>query len=405
MVVPSIFRIAASAIWANKLRSGLTLLGVILGVTSVMTIISALEGITNTFANQIGRLGGQTFYVQRFGIITSREEFLKQIKRPNVENFYGDLIREACDDCDRVSIMTDRGANVTYRNSSRRVSVIGSESSYIDIYDLEVAQGRFHSTEDDLARRNVAFIGESVRESFFSEVDPIGQAIRINGERFFVIGVAQSQGAIFGNDQDNFIVVPYGAWAKLFGPRDSDMAFAVRARSLEVMPDAMDQVRLALRSERKVPYNDEDNFAMLTADDIITFFNSFTQLARLALVAISSISVVVGGIVVMNIMMVAVTERTREIGIRKSIGARKKHILWQFLFESLFLTLGGGVVGIGIGFLLAYWLVTQINMEIEPSSFAIGVGLSISTGIGLIFGIYPALKAARLDPIKALSYE
>ncbi len=405
MVLPSIFKVAAGAIWANKLRSGLTLLGVILGVTSVMTIVSALEGIMDNFSSRINQLGSETFIVDRFGIVTSRDEWFEMLKRPPLEPHYADLIEDYCPDCERISIRAFQNGTATYRESSLDIYVFGSNADYIDIVDMEVAQGRYLSFHEDLHGSPVVFIGESLRELFFENTDPIGKNIRIDGDRYTVIGVSQEFGSIFGESQDNFAIMPYSAWAKKYGARSWGLDFAVKARSIEALPDAMDQVRLALRSERKVPYNEPDNFNFMTADDLISFINNVTQLARLALVVISSISVVVGGIVVMNIMMVAVTERTREIGIRKSLGARKLHILWQFLFESLLLTLGGGLVGIAAGYSIAFFLVQAIGMEITPSTLAITIGLSISTGIGLIFGIYPALKAARLDPIKALSYE
>jgi putative ABC transport system permease protein len=183
------------------------------------------------------------------------------------------------------------------------------------------------------------------------------------------------------------------------------MNITIKARSVEELDEAMDQVRMILRAKRHVPYDKPDDFSLITADNILEALNAFTRMFRLTLVGISSISLVVGGIVVMNIMMVSVTERTREIGIRKSVGAKQKHILVQFLFEALMTTFSGGVVGIVLGFLIARFLVGLIDMEISPSTFAIVAGLFISVGTGVIFGIYPAMKAARMDPIKALSYE
>ena len=201
------------------------------------------------------------------------------------------------------------------------------------------------------------------------------------------------------------MTIPFSAYIKQFGFPRRGLSVAIKAMSVESLENSMDQVRAVLRAQRHVPYNEDDDFDLLTADSILQVLNTITRIFRFGLVGIASISVVVGGIVVMNIMMVSVTERTREIGIRKSIGAKQKHLLLQFLFESLMLTLSGGIVGIVLGFLIANALIGLIDMNVSPTFLAIFSGLSISTGIGLIFGIYPAMKAARMDPIKALSYE
>ncbi|MDZ4723349.1 MAG: ABC transporter permease [candidate division Zixibacteria bacterium] len=406
MITGSIFAIAFDALRANKLRSGLTLLGIIIGVTSVMTIISALEGMTDNIAKQFSKLGSSTFVVTRVGIVTSDEMWWEKIKRKPFKVSYVDAIRNGCSDCEKISPTVRTGRRVSYGGKNLRdVEISGTSASHIDIVDLNVQLGRFHSHEDDLHARRVAFIGEDIRTEFFEGLDPIGKELRIAGEKYSVIGVAEKQGSIFGESQDNFVSIPFSAWTKQFGIPKRQFSMTIKASSVEAVPAAMDQVRLILRSERNVPFKDEDDFDLLTAESILSTFNAITAIARMVLIIIPSISLVVGGIVVMNIMMVSVTERTREIGIRKSLGAKQNHILLQFLFESLMLTLGGGIVGIVLGFLIAEALVAMMGMEISPSFIAIMAGLSISGGIGLIFGIYPAMKAARLDPIKALSYE
>ncbi|MCK4574147.1 MAG: FtsX-like permease family protein, partial [candidate division Zixibacteria bacterium] len=268
-----------------------------------------------------------------------------------------------------------------------------------------VAYGRFHSREDDLYRRNVIFIGDEVRETLFEGVDPIGKSIHVGSKKYTVIGVAKAQGSIFGESQDDFAVIPFSSHVKLFGDPGRRFNMNVKARSVAQLDEAMDQVRMILRSFRHVPYDKPDDFSLLTADAILDQLNTFFKIFRFALIGVSSISLVVGGIVVMNIMMVSVSERTREIGIRKSIGAKQKHILLQFMFEALLTTFSGGLVGIVLGFIIAKILVAMIDANISPSAVAIIAGLIISTGTGLIFGIYPAMKAARLDPIKALSQE
>jgi putative ABC transport system permease protein len=407
MVVPLI-GLAWQALWANKLRSGLTLLGVVVGFTSVMTIISALEGMMGAIEDDLARLGPTTFIVQKWGIVTSEEQWLEVVKRKPFDKETGELISEGCELCETVAYSTGTGTdNVQYRGTNiRDVRVSGTTADYIDIVDLEVSEGRFHSFEDDMYRRHVAFIGDAVRERLYEGLDPIGRDVRIDGVKYTIIGVAKKQGGVFGGDErDSFIMIPFETFSKHYGFRGDRMNYFVKAQSLETMDQAMDEVRMILRAKRHVPYDKPDDFAILTADNILEFLNSVTRMFRLGLVGVSSVSVVVGGIVVMNIMMVSVSERTREIGIRKSVGAKQSHILTQFLFEALITTFSGGLIGIIAGFLVAKSLVGMIDVDISPSGLAITLGLSISVGIGVIFGIYPAMKAARLDPIKALSYE
>ena len=407
MVTGSLLKIAFDSLLSNKLRSGLTLIGVIFGVTSVMTIISALQGMMDNIEKDLAQLGPSTFIVQRIGIITSEEMFWDKVKRKPLDLESADLLREGCTLCEQVSERAFAQARVKYRSDAlRNVFIVGALANYIDIVDLRVAQGRFHAAEDDRYRRNVAFIGDKLREEFFPGVDPIGKEIKLNGIRYTVIGVARKSGSSFGGgDEDNYVVIPLSTFQKQFGAPRRGYSIFVKARSVEALPRAMDEARVILRAQRHVPYDEEDDFDMLTADNVLDLLNQITRLFRLGLIGISSISLVVGGIVVMNIMMVSVSERTREIGIRKSLGAKQKHILLQFLFESLLVTMSGGLIGIVAGYLIARGLIAKLGMEISPSTVAILAGLFISTSVGLFFGIYPAMKAARLDPVKALSFE
>jgi len=406
MIGLSIFGIALQAIRGNKLRSGLTLIGIIFGMLSVMTIISALEGLMGSMEKEIGRLGPQTFMISKIMIATSEEMWWEKIKRKPITLSSAKLIESGCQNCAKVSPRTFQEERAKYGSKSiRDVRIMGCMSSFIDIMDFEVAQGRFHSSEDDLHRRPVVFIGDGLREEFFPGVDPLGKEIRLGSKKYTVIGVAKRVGSFFGESRDEFVAMPLSTFSTQFGQPRWGLNVLVKAESVEKLDEAMDEVRMILRSQRGVPYNEPDDFDMLTAESFLDLLNQLTKMFRFALIGISSISMVVGGIVVMNIMMVAVTERTREIGIRKAIGAKQKHILLQFLFESLTLTIVGGLIGMISGYLIAKMLVGMIGMEIEPSTLAIVAGLSISTGTGLIFGIYPAMKAARLDPIKALSYE
>jgi putative ABC transport system permease protein len=405
MIAGSLLKISFDALKANKLRSILTLLGVIIGVTSVMTIISALEGMQDAIASDLNAMGPSTFIVTRMGIVTSEEMFHEKVRRKPITMDMVKLIEKGCPLCEKISPRAFTGRRVKYGDQALRdVGIMGATANYIDIVDLDVAQGRFESFEDDLYKRRVAFIGDQVRESLFEGLDPLGKELNIAGRKYTVIGVAKKMGSTLDN-QDQFVIIPLSSFASQFGEPRRGLNVVIKAVSVAQLPDAMDQARVVLRAARHVPFDKEDDFDMLTADNILDILNSLTRILRWGLIGISSISLVVGGIVVMNIMMVSVTERTREIGIRKAIGARQTHIMVQFVFEALLVTLTGGIAGIVFGFLIARSLVSLIGMSISPSLLAIIAGLSISTGVGLFFGIYPAMKAARLDPVKALSYE
>ncbi len=407
MIFWSIFKMALNALWVNKLRTTLTLIGVIIGVTSVITIVSALEGMTKSITDEIDRLGPTTFTISRMGFIRSEKEFFEALKRKKLKYEYVEAIREGCQTCEDVAVRVFTHGDAKYKNEKlRNVWIAGTSSNFVEIVEYEVAYGRFHSEEDDFARRRVAFIGQTVKNELYPNVDPIGKDIKIRGIKYTIIGVAKEQGAMFGNDQDRLIIVPYSSFARDFvHRRHGDITILVKAKSLDLLEYAMDEVRVVLRAYRHVPYDEPDDFSMMTADTFKEALNDVTKYLRFGLIGITSISLVVGGIIIMNIMMVSVTERTREIGIRKSIGARRKDILLQFLFEALVLSLGGGIIGITIGVVLGDVLINLIDMDMSPSLFAIILGLIISGGVGLFFGIYPAMKASRLQPVKALSFE
>jgi len=399
-------RIALSAIWANRLRSILTLLGVIIGVTSVITIISAIEGLMASFEEQVSSLGPSTFIVTKFGIITSDEEFYEALKRKDITMEDRRAVEMGCRDCQHVAARDFRSAKIKRGNKGlNRVPVIGATANFIDVIDFQVGEGRSF-TESEYDRRNqVVFVGPTIVEELMPGVDPIGRTIKLNGRKFTIIGVAKKRGSFLGNNQDNFAMIPLSTQIKMYGRPGRNLALAVKSKTIDGIYDTQDQVRAVLRARRGVKYNDDDDFAILTAENILAFVNQITQAARIALVAISSIALVVGGIVIMNIMMVSVTERTREIGIRKSIGARRKSILLQFLFEALILSLGGGLLGTALGIALATVLGSQISLPVTASAAAIIAGISISTGVGVFFGMYPAMKASKLDPIEALRFE
>lgn len=399
-------KIALAAIWANRLRSALTLLGIVIGVMSVITIISAIEGLMGSIEDSVSALGPATFIVTKFGIITSEEDFFKALKRKSFTVEDMRAVEKACPGCEKVGGRDFNRASIKRGNKGlRRVIIIGATANLLDIVDIQLAEGRFF-TETEYNRKNqVAFVGPVIVEELFEGVDPLGKTIKIKGKRFTVIGIAKKRGSFLGNNQDNFVMIPLSAHIKMFGKTRRNFNLMIKSATIEGIEDTQDQVRAILRARRGVSYKEDDDFSILTAENILSFVDTITRGIRIALIGISSIALVVGGIVIMNIMMVSVTERTREIGIRKSIGARRKNIMVQFLFEALILSVGGGIIGTALGIGTAIVLGSQISLPVTPSLFAIISGMSISTGVGVFFGLYPAVKASRLDPIDALRFE
>jgi len=406
MILWEVLKMACDALRVNRLRTVLTLFGVIIGVSSVITIISALDGLGQSIRAELEVLGPSTFIVTKFGIIMSDEDFFEALKRKPLKYEDAEAIDRNCEQCIKVAAATGSRAEAKYRNKKlSNVRVSAGSASLLDIIDFEVDQGRFFSYEEDQTRRRVAFIGATIKEELFPGIDPIGKDVKIDNIKYEIIGIAKKKGSTFDDDADKVVIIPYFSFAKDFGSPRRGISIYVKAPSVELVPSAMDEARVILRARRHVPYDKEDDFGMVTAEAIMEVLNNVTRFLRIGLVGISSIALVVGGIIIMNIMMVSVTERTREIGIRKSIGARQKDILLQFLYESLLISLGGGAIGIGIGVILGKILISLMNFDMTPSVSAIIIGLSISVGVGLFFGIYPAMKAARLQPVKALSFE
>lgn len=406
MIVIPLIQEALTALWANRLRSFLTIFGIVLGVTSVIGIVSTVEGFQDDMEKKLNSMGPTTFEVGRFGIITSAAQYLERRKRKPLVRGLIPLVEEGCPDCEHVGGEGYASAHLKRGSERMRwVQINGVTSNILDMRDQDVELGRFITDQDDHSRRRVAFIGHSVAEKLFPAEDPIGQRLRLHGEEFMVIGVAKEIGEILGGDFDEFVSIPLSTHQKLFQQRGNPIAVVVKAKSRELVESAMDQTRIVLRSARRVPYEAEDDFAILTPDAIRSFIDDFTQAFRIIMIALPALSIVIGGIVIMNIMMISVTERTREIGIRKSIGARQSNIMTQFLLESIVLSIGGGIIGIIGGIKLGSMVLALMEIHATPTALAVFLGFGISTSVGLFFGIYPAMKAARLDPIKALSYE
>ena len=399
-------RLALDALRAHKLRSFLTLLGVILAVATLVAVMSVVSGMNFYVADRIANLGANVFIVDRFGIITSQDAWVKAQKRPLITMEDYERMRDSMKTAKAVAALDDH--NIEVRSGNQRLQntdVMGVSPNYAEVRNINVAQGRFINETDDDHRGEVVFIGADVADRLFSNVDPVGKLLRAETHEYQVIGVAERIGSAFGQSQDNFMIMPLHTFEKeLHRPRDWVGIF-VQAGSSEMMSACEDEARMLMRAWRHLPYDAPDNFAILGSDSIMKLWHDLT--GTLANVAVSLVSVflVVGGIVIMNIMLASVTARTREIGIRRSLGARKIHILLQFMMESAVLAATGGIIGV----LLAYGVVALVgattSIPVKTPLSAVIVSLCVSTAVGLFFGIYPATRAAKLDPIEALRQE
>ena len=399
-------RLALDALRAHKLRSFLTLLGVILAVTTLVAVMSVVAGLNFYVADRVANLGANVYVVDRFGIITSMDQWVKAQKRPLITMEEYTSLKEAMRTASQVAGAEDTSSDVRSGNELlENTDVLGVTPNYYEIRSLNVAAGRFLSEADELHRSPVCFIGADVAKKFFYTVDPIGKTIRAGTHSYQVVGVAEAIGSAFGQSQDNFMLIPLGTYHKEWHRQNESLFLFVQARTAELMAASEDEARMLLRARRHIPWNAPDSFGIVGSDSIMALWNELTgNLARVA-VGLTAVFLVVGGIVIMNIMLASVTERTREIGIRRSLGARKKHIVLQFLTESAVLAAVGGLLGISLAYGVVGLVRALTSIPVRTPMSAVILSLTVSTAVGLFFGIYPAARAARLDPIEALRAE
>ncbi len=408
MIYLEILRLAFSSLWANKLRSSLTILGMSIGVFSIIGVMTFIAGAKAQLDSGLSRLGANSFQIQRFPAINFSNPWLRYGNRPEITLSVAQRFRDMMDDHARVSLQINRGgliASYLDRRTTPNTRLIGTDDNYLASQNYEIARGRNLGTDDVVFGRTVCILGDEVAQTLFSDVDPIGQTVRAGGQIYTVVGVVAAKGTSFGESQDNFVAIPITRWLAVMGRAWRSISINVQAPSQELFDATQDRAVGTMRLIRGLEPEDDNDFEMFTNDSLIQSFHQVTTIIAIASFGISAIALLAAGVGVMNIMLVSVTERTKEIGIRKSIGARKKNILVQFLIEAMVLALIGGFAGVVLGVAGGNYMAWKMNIDvIFPWGWALA-GLIVCGGIGVTFGLYPAWKAASLDPIEALRYE
>jgi putative ABC transport system permease protein len=399
-------KLALDALRAHKLRSFLTLLGVILAVTTLIFVMSVISGLDFYVADKVANLGANVYIVDRFGIITSNDEWFKAQKRPLLSYDEYERLRDGMKLATAVGAEEDHNVQVRSGNQTmENTQMMGATSNFAEIRNLNVAQGRFFTPADEEHHNEVIFVGPDLVQKFFPNVDPIGKTLRVQTHTYEIIGVAEPLGSAFGHSQDNYMIMPLTTWRKGWHTNNDWVAIFVQAPSQEMFQASEDEARMLMRAWRHLKDDQPDNFAILGSDSIMALWHDLTGNLATVAMALVSVFLVVGGIVIMNIMLASVTERTREIGLRRALGARKNHILLQFLMESAVLAAVGGLIGIIVAYAIVFLVESAFSFPMKTPLGAVALSLGLATAVGLFFGIFPAMRAAKLDPIEALRAE
>jgi len=406
MQLAEAFKLALQSLWANKMRTILTLIGVVMGVASVIMVITLVNGANKYVGTKLSGYGADVFTVNREGLILSAEDYFKFQKRKilRVEDY--EAVRDNCTNCSEVGAMLNKSTNVVFNgHSSNNTGVRGYTWNMLSLNNVDIALGRgFTPADEEHATHNV-IVGYDIIENLMGDGDPLGKDIRVDGIPYTIIGVGDRQGKTLGQSQDNWVAVPITTYQQTYGYNDSVDIYARANGNAEVMERAKDEVRVLMRSRRHNAVGQPDDFEIQTNDTFLDIWKQISSLFAYIVVGIASISLVVGGIVIMNIMLVSVTERTREIGVRKALGAKQRDVLLQFLIESATMSMTGGAIGVLCGVIVAKLITLIIGFPTTVSLWSVLLGLGVATATGIFFGVYPASKAAKLDPVVALRAE
>jgi putative ABC transport system permease protein len=398
--------LAISAIWANKLRSFLTVLGNIVAVTSIIAVVSLIQGMNGYVTNAIvSGVGADNFTIQRYPVVRTQEDEERIRGNPPLKPVEATAIRRFSDNIGAVAIQANASGRAEYRDESiDSVQIQGVSRDYLQFATFTAGSGRLISSSEVDRSVPVVVLGADTADRLFKGAEPLDKTIKLAGLHFRVVGISERKGSFLGQSQDEFAIIPLGIFEKLFGVRPN-LQLIVKPRSPDLTQVAMDDATVALRIERRLPAGKPDNFGMFASDTLLGIYHTATNGIFAILVGVVALSLVVGGIVIMNIMLMVVTERTREIGLRKALGARRLDIIWQILTESATLSTMGGVIGTGLGFMLAVIISKVSPLPAAVQLWSVAIGIGVTALVGLFFGLYPAMRAAALDPIEALRRE
>jgi len=403
-----IIRLAFSSLAANKLRSILTMVGIAVGIFTVIGVMTAVSGVQSKIESGLNVLGANSFQLQKYPAINFSDPRARFANRRDIDYRQATRFKELMGDTARVSLIIGHGGRRVFhgdKNTNPNVRLIGIDENYLTSFNYEVAAGRTISRDDVDFVRSVCLIGEDVRKRLFPDEEAIGKSVRVDGETYTIVGLLEPKGSSFGQSQDNLVVVPVSRWFNAYGRARRSMSINVQAPAQELLPEVQENAIGAFRLARGLAPEDANDFEVFSNESLIATFNETAEKVAVGAFIISAIALLAAGVGVMNIMLVSVTERTREIGIRKSLGARKNNILVQFLLEAVALSLIGGLAGVLLGIGLGNLAGMLLNAALVfPVGWATA-GVVICSGIGITFGLYPAWKAASLDPIEALRYE
>jgi putative ABC transport system permease protein len=405
MLFTEILRLAFTSLSSNKLRSSLTVLGIAVGVFSVIGVMTLINGMRSSVESGLNVLGANSFQINKVAPFTDWNRFRN---RRDITFSVASRFKNLMADSARISMQLGRGGKVVVykdRRTNPNVNLRGADENYISAFNFDVAAGRNLAADDVEYGRPVAVLGHDVAEKIFQNEDPLGRSVRIDGQNYLVVGVMASKGTSFGQSQDNFVLTPITRWIAIYGQQWRSISLNVQALSQAELSATMETAIGMMRLVRGLKPEDPNDFEVFSNESLIEAFNKIADVVAMGALIISAIALLASGIGVMNIMLVSVTERTKEIGIRKSIGAKKRSILLQFLAEAVALSLSGGVAGVAIGVGGGNAVAMAMNTAITFPWLWTGIGLAVCGGIGVIFGLYPAWKAAALDPIEALRYE